>query len=522
MAFNVFQKVFSKKLSKNMFNMSYNHKTTFNMGELIPTALWECMPGDKWKMSSESMIRFLPLVAPVYHRIELKTCFYFVPNRLLWSEWEDWITENSAVAAPSIQNLDTINEGSIMDYLGFPTTWNNSGFDASPMALAAYLLIYDEYWRDQNLVTEKFVPLVNGNNSNYESLMIEVPRRAAWIHDYFTSCLPTAQKGAAVTLPLLNDDTVDVEYKSGTGLAALLRKVSDDSLATTVEGLAKNVNAEIDSTIDGSLYIDPNSTLEADINAEAATINSLRNAFAVQRYLERLMRTGSKYIEFLRSFFGTSPIDARLQRPEYIGQTKSVVSISEVLSATETLNSSDVIVNPVGQYAGHGISVSGGNSHMYSVKEHGFIMGITTVRPMTSYQQGLNKMHTRINDPVDYPNPEFQHLGEQEVKSYELYADSVATNNLNSVFGYQQTYAEMRSMPGQTSGEMQSTLDFFHLNRQFATKPELNQTFIECNPRNDIFADTAPETDKLIGHFYNKASVIRSLSAIGEPGLPVM
>jgi len=513
MARNQFNSIQLPNVDSNRFDLSHDNKLSFSMGELVPTCAIETLPGDTFNISVENMLRLAPLVSPVMHNIDVITRYFFVPNRILWAEWGDFITGNSVVEAPYVAVSDC-NVGTLADYLGVPEFSVASPLNLSPLAFAAYLKIWDDYYRAQDLQTEVFVPLVPGDNGTAYGTYFDTtpPLRVAWEHDYFTSALPFAQKGPEVQIPLTFEDNIPVEFNP-TDEATFMRDTSDGSLAPIGDILNSagpvplTSSVHVDTT-DGVGY-DPNGSLVVDVQAEATTINTLRRAFSLQAFLERSARGGTRLIEFIWSHFKQKSSDARLQRPELIGTWRQKMVISEVLATAEN----DTVGVMVGDMAGHGISVGGGRGFSYHCEEHGWIIGLVTVRPRTAYQQGIARQFTRF-DRLDYPFPSFASIGEQEVLSKEVYAESLTPE---TVFGYIPRYAEMRFINSKVSGQFRTTLAFWHLGRIFDDTPVLNEEFIECNPRTDIFAVDDPDQDHIWAHVFNNISAVRKLPRYGIP-----
>lgn len=513
----IFNQIGMKKVGRNAFDLSHDIKYSFNMGELIPTAVMDVLPGDTFRIRPENMLRFAPLVAPVMHRVLVKTNYFFVPNRLLWDKWEDFITGNDEIEPPYFQITPDMPTSSLGDYMGLPLhSTRVDGLDVSAFPFAAYTKIWDEYYRDQNLQTERFIPLADGiANSGYITIAEEEPYRRAWQHDYFTSALPFAQKGDAVTLPLLANGSSDVTLKTGLDTAGppvpFYRSTTGTPL--TSASLFAGTNGTFGPNIQaGGLVgrLDPNGTLEVDINAEASTIATLRTAFKAQEWLEKNARAGSRYIESIYAHFGIKSKDARLQRPEYIGGMVQNMTISEVLSTADTTET------PVGGLAGHGISVGAGGQFNYTATEHGWIMGLISVVPDTAYQQGLPKMFSRT-DKFDYFWPTFAHIGEQEININELYTDYTSLPEGAETFGYIPRYAEYRFISNRVAGDFRNTLEFWHLGRKFDSLPLLNESFIECNPSRRIFAVTSEDVNTIYAHTYNRVQAIRKIPKFGIP-----
>lgn len=514
---NLFQQVQFLKPRTSKFDLSHDIKMSFKMGQLIPTCVMETIPGDVFEISVENMMRFAPLIAPVMHKVDIQTHYFFVPNRILWENWEKFITDSEDVMHPAIPVgtgiTATVAQGSLADYLGVPTGEYEAGLNISPFPFAAYLKIYDEYYRDQNLETEQFVPLVDGTgNNDYENWLLTTPLRAAWKHDYLTSALPFAQKGDAVQIPLTFDENIPVDFEANAGNPIIVNPVTGAPIPGA-DLTSANVTGELLADA-AAAAIDPDGTLTVDVQAQATDINTLRTAWKIQSWLERQARGGSRYVEQLLSHFGVRSSDKRLQRPEYIGGSFQNMVISEVLATAENTDAEVA----VGQMAGHGISVGGGNKFKFRCEEHGFIMGLVVVRPRTAYQDGLHRSWVRF-DKFDYAWPTFADLGEQEIKQLEVRARVEAGTDPQRTFGYQSRYAEYKFMNSRVAGEMRSSLDYWHLGRKFETTadPELTASFIRCNPSTRIFAVTSSDVDHIYAHIWNNITAIRKLPRFGIP-----
>lgn len=522
---NIFNSVALPRVDSNQFNLSHDVKLSFQMGRLIPTCNMEVLPGDVININVENMLRFAPLISPVMHKVRITTDYFFVPTRLLWAEWDKWIMGGSTTEAPYFF-IDECKQGSLGDYLGIPT----GDYDAaahgplkcSPFPIAAYLKIRDEYYRDQNLQESLFTEITGGENIAYAEWVNDLrPVTRAWEHDYFTSALPFAQKGDAVQVPLTVQDDIPVDYTFDGGTAAenagLMRDTAgniittpgDITVATGPSPLAASVH------VDGvAAAYDPNGTLTVDVQSDAVDINTLRRAFRLQEWLEKNARAGTRLVEGILAHFGVKSSDARMQRPEFIGRSKQNMVISEVLATAQ--NTDETI--PVGQMAGHGISVGGGNRFHYRAEEHGYVIGIINVQPNTAYQQGLHRSFTRF-DRLDYAWPTFANIGEQEVLQKEVMVPMSGAGSPDTIFGYVPRYAEYKYMNSRVAGEMRSSLSFWHLGRIFATDPALNEVFISCEPSTRIFAVTDPNEDHIFAHIFNNISVRRKLPRYGIPSI---
>lgn len=511
MARNQFNTISVRKPSRNRFSMAHDVKLSMEMGKLVPISVLECIPGDSWNLSAESLIRFAPMIAPVMHSVNVHVHWFFVPNRIVWSNWEKFISPPTAddVVPPAFPTMSSLpassSLGSLGDYLGLPVSVTIPSGEVSALPFAAYQTIYNEYYRDQNLQaglntdSDRALPLLDGVQSDPRTSRLATLRNRAWMHDYFTGSLPFAQKGASVDIPLGGFAPV---YHN------LDNQVADWDVINPTADLINVAGKEPEIT-----PADPFTNLYADLgDSSAATINSLRVAMRTQEFLEKQARGGSRYIEQIRSHFGVNSSDQRLNRPEFIGGTTNPVVISEVLQTSSSDEST-----PQATMAGHGISGSRGRTFRYFCEEHGYIMGIMSITPKTAYQQGLPRHFSR-RDMYDFAWPTFAHIGEQEVLSKELYYDATEEDN-DATFGYVPRYAEYRYVPSRVAGEFRTSLAFWHFGRIFENRPYLNADFIECKPRQDPFAVQTPGNQNIWAHVFNNVKVSRLLPKYGTPTL---
>lgn len=481
-----------KDRKRNNFDLSYSSALTCQMGKLIPILNMEVVAGDKFKFNTDMLIRFNPLVAPIYQSIDSYTHFFYVPYRLLWDNWEDFITggkdNNSNASKPSFAITPT--KGSLADYLGLPTNNKQMTIDAAPFK--AYQLIYNEYYRDQNLRGEvDIAKQFNGTIPGDYVGPLTTLRTRAWEHDYFTSCLPFAQKGPSVSMP---GSTSNITADGTLRFAPF----QEGALSTDVNGYVKGPD-------NAKQYM---SGLKVN-ETTSPTINDFRRALAVQKYQELLARAGSRYTEWLRAFFGTSPADARLQRPEYLGGGKQPVYIQEVLQMSETATTA------LGSFAGKATSAGSSRIVTKEFTEPGILMGILSVIPHTAYYQGIPKMWTKF-DRFDHFTPQFEHIGEQPVYNKEIYYTADNTSD-DTTFGYLPRYAEYKYSNDEIHGEFRDTLKYWTLARSFSVQPTLSLEFIECKPSNEIFA--MPDEQNLLVQIHHNILAKRKMSVYSTPNI---
>jgi len=450
------------------FSLSHYKLATMDMGELVPVACVEVLPGDAFRHATSALVRVSPLVSPVMHPVEVKIHHWFVPTRLCWENWEAFITGGpdgmNASEFPTISFAGDPSgplQGSLADYLGIPP---ECGRSVSAIPFRAYARIWNEWYRDQDLQT----PLVSSTADGVDTTTNVALQNVAWEKDYFTSARPWTQKGPEISLPIgVSAPIVGTgapTFAVATGIHPLASSAGDAGDAKWGGGASAT-----DST---AIWDDPQ--LEADLTgATAVSINLVREAFALQRYEEARARYGSRYTEYLR-YLGVRSSDARLQRPEYLGGGKQTIQFSEVLQTADV----DADPTGVGTMFGHGITALRSNRYQRFFEEHGYVITLMSCKPKTMYAQGLARTwNRRIKE--DFWQRELQHIGQQPIEQQEIWAESATPE---AVFGYQDRYDEYRRAESGIAADFRTTLDFWHYARLFATEPALNADFIKSVP----------------------------------------
>lgn len=550
-------------MKRTKFDRSHVYKTTFDSGKLIPVFIDEVLPGDTTRLSVNYFARLATPVKPIMDNIYLDWFFFFVPNRLVWEHWQNFCFEqedpddSTDYVIPTITatgNSDNAYVGSLWDYFGLPVNTSGNLSDISALPFRGVYLIWNEWFRDENL--QKSVKIQKGDTNEVLN-SARASEQPSWVftsgtdivpglacpprgkrHDYFTSSLPWTQKGPGVSIGLAGTATlVDPSPVSG-----FFVQQANDSLGAAQfsnDGRVHNVytgNGSLDyaggydvsiaghsvnGKGTGSVTAQPGSSWlsrdsYADLDSSSVfTINSLRTAFQMQKFYERLARGGSRYTEVLRSFFGVVSPDARLQRPEFLGSFTKMVNVNPIAQTSATDDTS-----PQGNLSAYGVTAAKFHGFTKSFVEHGYIFGFVCARADLTYQQGINKMWLR-STVYDFYWPTFAHLGEQAVELREIYAQGSEADT--TVFGYQERYSEYRYKPSQITGKFRSSvvngsLDKWHLSQFFNNAPTLNEEFITENPpiKRIIAVTDEPEFLLDIGFRY---TTVRPMPMFGTPGL---
>ncbi len=566
MSTNLFNSIRMRPPKRNRFDLSHGVKTTLKFGELVPILCQPVLPGDTFKLNTEILARFAPFQAPIMHKVKIYTHFFFVPNRLVWDNWKEFITGGEdGTSAPPFPKLvlsgsaipKCCSNGSLWDYIGCPSydvnlhNKENVFFYADALPFRAYQLIYNEFYRDQNLTDPVdilkdtdgsiYVKPQTASDPGYNLLKL---RKRSWKKDYFTSALPFAQRGDEVTLPLYgsaeidyNDNSIDLVAPGigsvtagpydgktvlGVGPDSRIKKTNlridenDDVVVSTQSGaLLGNSNYNGSPSVTTSLSSNDLSKLINGIdlsNVSAATINEFRRALAAQNFLEAMARGGSRYIEQLYSIFGVKSSDARLQRPEYLGGGSSPVVISDVLQTSQTTDG-----NPLGTPGGNGVSVQSTHSFKRFFEEHGYVIGIMSIMPMPAYQQGMPRVFQKF-DRLDYYWPQFAHLGEQEITEGEIFYQGNPDSD-SELFGYTPRYAEYKYIPDSVHGDFRGNLSFWHMGRIFTAPPRLNDDFLTNvqDAANRPFSVDDTQYDKIWVNIHHNLKAMRKMPVYGTP-----
>lgn len=567
---NLFNSIRVRPPKSNRFNLSHDVKLTAKFGKITPILCQDCLPGDVFKLNTELICRFAPMVAPIMTEVNVYTHFYFVPKRLLWDNFKSFITGGEdgedaplyprlrlSSSAPNDASRfgNLFHSGSLADYLNFPVlpkeNWihpsNQLDLDALPFR--AYQLIWNEYYRDQNLMDEvDIMKDVDGitvvSSSSKASLGLMQMRNRSWKKDYFTSALPWAQRGDEVELPL--QGTADIMYNEDSSSPYLeggqINSITGytGQFPTSGGALAAGGTKGLEMALGGGqwqpvnlgdgardtpngMYVNFSSQDLRDrikgvdlSTASSATINELRRAIKAQEFLELAARGGSRYIEQIYAYFGVRSSDARLQRPEFLGGGKSRVAITDVLQTSQTTETS-AQATP----SGHAISAQRSHSFKFRCEEHGYIIGLMSIMPKAAYMQGLPRMYQKF-DRLDHYWPQFAHLGEQEIKTNEIYCNPSlppAQDKGDTTFGYTPRYAEYKYMMDSIHGDFRDSLSFWHMGRIFSDAPALNEAFLTNveDAANRVFNVVDEDVDKVWINVHHNLKALRKMPKYGTP-----
>lgn len=541
-------------MSRSTFDRSSSVKTSFNVGDIVPFFLEEVLPGDTFNVRTAKVVRMQTLLTPMMDNVYLDTYYFFVPNRLVWNHWKEFNGENteSAWIPQTEYSIPQITSpsggwsvGTIADYFGLPT--GVSGLSVSALPFRAYALVMNEWFRDQNLQDPLVVPVddatvagVNTGNFVTDCAKGGLPYIAAKYHDYFTSCLPSPQKGPDVTLKVASQDdlpvvtkTVDSPCSAFTdglrfGVLGTTTKWSenggssvlgmDGTYTGTRPGLVRNTTGVSGQA--GSFQVAPSNLWAINSgNAVVATINQLRMAFQIQKLYERDARGGTRYIEVLKSHFGVTSPDARLQRPEYLGGNRVPINVNQVIQQSGTGAGADT---PQGTVVGMSQTTDSNHDFIKSFTEHGYIIGVMVARYDHTYQQGIER-HWSRKTRFDYYWPVFANIGEQAVLNKEIFAQG--TKKDDEVFGYQEAWSDYRYKPNRVTGEMRSayeqSLDVWHLADDYASLPSLSDSWIreDKNTVDRVLAVKSTVSDQLFADIYVSNRATRPMPLYSVPGL---
>lgn len=546
---NRFAQVPGSAIQRSKFDRSFGYKTTFNGGELIPIVFEEVLPGDTFNLNMTQFVRMNTLVSPFFDNVYLDSFWFFVPSRLVWSNWQAFCGEQTPGQVSTdylIPTLDLTDSGTsfenetIFDYAGLPTNvkLNNTYNPINSLPFRAYNLIYNEWFRDENLIDSVVVPLGDGPDDLSTYKLLKRAKR----HDYFTSALPWPQKGPQVDINFASNSVVPVEmwsrtdpdtvtvanWNNGVGIhftgdinyASMYSDTGGDFVQRYSEAnpnvgtglraiLSPNVTYRNHSNTYGNGYAN-----DPFVSWPSIEVNDLRQAFQVQKFYEKWARGGSRYTETLRVMFNVISPDARLQRPEFLGSGSTRINVIQTAQTSSTDSTS-----PQSNLTAYGVSGATRHGFTHSFVEHGYVVGIICARADITYQQGLSRMWSR-RGIFDFYWPTLAHLGEQTILNQEIYAQGTSADN--DVFGYQERYAEYRYHPSQITGKLRSTdptsLDVWHLAQKFDSLPTLSQDFIEENP--PFKRVSAVQNEPIFfGDFWFDFKCLRPMPVFGVPGL---
>lgn len=543
---HLFSQIPSTQIPRSVFDRSHGYKTTFNSGYLVPFYVDEVLPGDSFKLTATLFARLATPIVPFMDNLYLETFFFFVPNRLVWDNWQKFNgeqknpTDSTDFLIPTVSGTNVQNQ-TLWDYFGLPTNVSEA-LKVNALPFRAYNLIFNEWFRDENLQESLKVPTGDGPDNLSDYNLVRRGKR----HDYFTSCLPWPQKGPGVEISIGGQASVSGSLTSWPGSISYAMTATNGATVdpSTVylrffpETMTAHAGSSSSASFSQSQFLSSDFSVKtsrtgSDVTAtrgdlsgfgfsgkadlSAATpisINDLRQAFQIQKLYERDARGGTRYTEILRSHFGVISPDARLQRPEYLGGSSARISINPVQQTSSTNETT-----PQGNLAAYGVVSDSFHGFSKSFVEHGYVFGFVNVRADLTYQQGLNRMWSR-QGRFDFYWPVLAHLGEQAVLNKEIYAQGTADDD--KVFGYQERYAEYRYYPGQITGKFRSTdpqpLDSWHLAQKFSSLPTLSSQFIQDTPPVERVIAVQDEPQFLFDS-YIRLKCARPMPVYSVPGL---
>lgn len=539
-------------ISRSRFDRSASLKTSFNVGDVVPFFLDEVLPGDTFSVDTSKVVRMQTLLTPMMDNVYLDTYYFFVPNRLVWDHWKQFCGENTESAwipeteytMPQITSPASTgwSVGTLADYFGIPT--GVPGLSVSSLPFRAYALIMNEWFRDQNLQDPLVVPTDDSTVAgvNTGTFVTDVakggkPFIAAKYHDYFTSCLPSPQKGPDVLIPsatageypvVPRSNVVPSNLLDGTTYTAKIYNAGSDANATRAGiGFYVSEDMQTGTQTNGLISTGSRNTESTPVinnlwavasGGLGATINQLRLAFQIQKFYEQQARGGSRYTEVVRSFFGVTSPDSRLQRPEYLGGNRVPINVNQIIQQSGTESSG----TPQGTVVGQSLTTDSHSDFTKSFTEHGLIIGLMVARYDHTYQQGLNRLWSR-KDKFDFYWPVFANIGEQPVKNKEIYAQGNAKDD--EVFGYQEAWADYRYKPNMVTGEMRSayaqSLDVWHLADDYNALPTLSDAWIreDKSTVDRVLAVQSSVSNQLFADIYVKNLCTRPMPMYSIPGL---
>lgn len=502
--------------------LSFDNKFTCNMGNLLPVYCEDILPGDEFKITPTVVARMMPLLAPMMHKVDVRMHFFFVPLRLIFKDWETFITggknndgktiaDDTVVAPYMVSPSGGYAVGSLGDYLGYPTVDTDSPisgtYNHSALKFRAYNRIYNDFWLPQNLKDPVAFTSDNGLDTTTNTTLLP----SNWQHDFFTDLMPSPQRGDPMSIPVATEAPITFSAKDHP--TTIYDSVSGNKmsvrypLAVNTDGYQVGFANNADTN---ALAVNNSASLKADLSSAASvTIESLSTAIALQQYAYLSARIGFRYVEYLRGVFGVTPSDARLQRAEYIGGFKFPFMISEVLQTSETSST------PQGNMSGHGVTAAS-KTISKAFNEHGILMGLMSIVPRTGYFQGL-KFSDMRESRYDYYNPVYAHLGNRLVKNKEILLTGESTDDQG--FGYHPIYEEYRRHYSECHGQFRTSLRYWHLDRYFTSDsiPTLSSSFVECHPSKRVFAVSSDDVDSILCNIHFDVFAKRPVSKYGDP-----